>query len=206
MQISHGMVRARGSEATRFPARSRQRSTDTGQKGIWVVALCAALVSPSAALAEIGVTDAAADTGLERAASPQPGANPPKVDLGRLLKLPDSYRLPSGNRRGVKRSEWENRFEVVRLDLSSAVKALAKSQSQLAEAAGGSSAWAVAAPGATPNPENTPLSYKLRQEIRRHRELIERSERTLRALEIEADLADVPEQWRASDVAVRPGN
>ena len=86
------------------------------------------------------------------------------------------------------------------------VRALAKAQGQWAGAAGGSSAWAVAAPGASPNPENTPLSYKLRQEIRRQREFIERSERKLRALEIEADLADVPEQWRAANLAGQPVN
>lgn len=177
-----------------------------GQKGLWLATACALLVSPSAVLAEIGAAHPAADQDIERRASPQPQGSPPKVELGRLLKLPDSYRLPSGNRRGVKRSEWENRFEIVRLDLSSAVQALAKAQSQLAEAAGGSSAWAVAAPGASPNPENTPLSYKLRQEIRRQREFIERSERKLRALEIEADLADVPEQWRAANLAGQPVN
>ncbi len=74
----------------------------------------------------------------------------------------------------------------------------------LGEVAGDSGQWSVAAPGTTPNPENTPLSYKLRQEIRRQREEVERAERRLRALEIEADLAEVPAEWRAPDVGRRP--
>jgi hypothetical protein len=122
------------------------------------------------------------------------------VDLGRLLKLPDSYQQPSENRRGMGQSEWESRFELVRLDLDSAQTALETAQQELGEAAEESSQWSVAAPGTTPNPENTPLSYKLRQEIRRQREEVERAERKLRSLEIEADLAEVPAEWRASEV------
>jgi hypothetical protein len=44
------------------------------------------------------------------------------------------------------------------------------------------------------------LSYKLRQEIRRNREIIERNEKKLRSLEIEADLAEVPADWRATHI------
>ena len=55
----------------------------------------------------------------------------------------------------------------------------------------------MSAPGTT-TPENSPLSFKLRVEIKRRREEITQAERELRKLEIEADLADVPADWRAS--------
>ena len=96
--------------------------------------------------------------------------------------------------------EWEARFETVRLDLVAARTALDAAQKELASASGDSSQWSVAAPGTSPNPENTPLSYKLRQDIRRHREAIERAEKKLRSLEIEADLAEVPQEWRATHI------
>lgn len=124
----------------------------------------------------------------------------PKVDLGRLLKLPDSYGKPVESRRGMGQAEWEARFERVRTDLVEARNALEVAQTELGNAAGDSSQWSVAAPGTTPNPENTPLSYKLRQEIRRHRESIEGAEKQLRGLEIEADLAEVPVEWRATHI------
>ena len=132
----------------------------------------------------------------------------PKVDLGRLLKLPDSYAKPAENRRGMGQVEWEGRFEAVRIDLQTAEIALETAQQELGEQAGDSSQWSVAAPGTNPNPENTPMSYKLRQEIRRQRESIERAERKLRDLEIEADLAEVPVEWRARHIGgqtAKPG-
>ena len=165
----------------------------------WVLA---ALGNPISASAQ--VDDSQEPEREAEAPIAQPSAVPPKVDLGRLLRLPDSYQQPTGRRRGVNRSEWETRFETVRLDLSSAEQALAKAQSDLSAAADQSSSWSVAAPGAAPSPENTPLSYKLRQEIRRQRESIERAEHKLLALEIEADIADVPEQWRASNIGGEP--
>ena len=54
----------------------------------------------------------------------------------------------------------------------------------------------MAAPGAQPTAENSPVSYKLRQEIRRQREEVGRAERRLRELEVEASLAGVPAEWR----------
>ncbi len=132
------------------------------------------------------------------------GTAKPKVDLGRLLKLPDSYQQPIESRRGQGQAEWQRRFETVRLDLLGAQNALQKAKAELGEAATDSSQWSVAAPGTAPNPENTPLSYKLRQEIRRQRENVKHSEKLLRALEIEADLAEVPVAWRAPHIATAP--
>jgi len=141
-----------------------------------------------------------ATTAQAEAGASQATGNAPKVDLGRLLKLPDSYAKPTESRRGMGRSEWEVRFESVRLELAESQAALEAAQTELGNAAGDSSQWSVAAPGTSPNPENTPLSYKLRQEIRRNREIIERNEKKLRSLEIEADLAEVPANWRATHI------
>ena len=40
------------------------------------------------------------------------------------------------------------------------------------------------------------MSFKLREELRRGREVLKESERRQRALIVEADLAGVPENWR----------
>jgi len=151
----------------------------------------------ASALADEPPAPSEAATGEGTTAS---GSPKPQVDLGRLLKLPDSYNQPLESRRGKGQADWQRRFETVRLDLLSAEVALGKAKTELGEAATDSSQWAVAAPGTAPNPENTPLSYKLRQEIRRQRENLKRAERQLRSLEIEADLAEVPLSWRAREI------
>jgi hypothetical protein len=51
-------------------------------------------------------------------------------------------------------------------------------------------------PGLEPSPD-APLDYQLRVAIRRHRSEIERLERKLKQLEIEANLAGVPPEWRS---------
>lgn len=165
-----------------------------------MVVLGCALLAPAAS-GEEGAPAEAAEAAPQREGS---AGRAPMVDLGRLLKLPDSYEKPVESRRGKGQADWERRFETVRLDLVSAKTALAAAKAELGEAATDSSQWAVAAPGTAPNPENTPLSYKLRQEIRRQRENVKRSERQLRSLEIEADLADVPAEWRATHIGSGP--
>jgi hypothetical protein len=57
-------------------------------------------------------------------------------------------------------------------------------------------AWQLTAPGAQVTPENSPVSFKLRQDIRRFREDIERYEGALTELRIEANLAGVPAAWQ----------
>jgi len=175
-----------------------------------IVVLCFVVWSPSLAAGQsegAAVAEPAVGTPTEQTPETETAPDtqkPPNVDLGRLLRLPDSYQQPTENRRGMGRSEWDSRFEVVRMVLNDSQLALEKAQVELGEVAGDSGQWSVAAPGTTPNPENTPLSYKLRQEIRRQREEVERAERQLRALEIEADLAEVPVDWRAPEVGRRP--
>ena len=96
----------------------------------------------------------------------------------------------------ARRKRWEARFADVRGDLDGAKAQLAKAQSDLESLANKSESWQMAAPGAQPTAENSPVSYKLRQDIRKYREDVGRAERRLRELEVEASLAGVPPEWQ----------
>ena len=72
---------------------------------------------------------------------------------------------------------------------------LAQIEEELDSASESSSAWQVSAPGSD-SPETSPLSFRLRQQVKDQRAEILASERQLRALEVEADLAAVPPGWR----------
>ena len=128
----------------------------------------------------------------------KPAAPPPPstVDLDRLLRLPTSYDKPVESKGGVSLDEWEARFDKVQRDLDEANQGLAAAQKKLENTASDGSQWKMSAPGASANTENSPVSFKLRHEIRRQREAVERYERALRELEVEADLAGVPVEWR----------
>lgn len=140
--------------------------------------------------------------GRAQESSPEP-AQAPAVELDRLLKLPDARSLEAPVRRGgATRREWQARFQTALDELEQARSALASAQHELEELAGQSEQWQIGAPGADPGAAaNSPLSYRLRQEIRRQREEVERSERRLRELEVEARLAGVPEEWQKVDDA-----
>jgi hypothetical protein len=124
-------------------------------------------------------------------------AAPPPVALDALLKLPsDAPALEADAQAGASRKEWEARFGAARADLAAARVALAESQGELEELASETAAWQMAPPGASQNAENSPVSFKLRQEIRQRREEVERAEQSLTELRIEANLAGVPEEWQ----------
>lgn len=137
------------------------------------------------------------------AASTQPGQAPPEpspqagVALDQLLTLP-SFRTYSVERKGgFTRGEWRTRYGEVRTELQKERDALAASQGKLDDAGGGK--WKVnPIPGADTSSEGqeTPIDFQLRSELRKHREEVERLERKLRQLDIEANLAGVPEDWR----------
>jgi hypothetical protein len=163
-----------------------------------------------AALASvIGVAGLAA--GAARAEEAGAGESPPDaeaepvppVGLDALLRLPsDTTRAgpPEGGAAvsGPDREYWESRFTAVRGELEEARSGLEHAQNQLEEMARKTEGWQMAAPGAQVTAENTPVSYKLRQDIRRYREEVESAERRLRDLEVEASLAGVPAEWRES--------
>jgi hypothetical protein len=132
-------------------------------------------------------------------AEPAPDAAPPApaVTLDRLLQLPADADYAAERRGGATRGEWRARFEAAERDLAAARSALKKAQEELDEVAGTADAWQVGppVPGVAANTE-APLDYRLRQEIRRQRDEVERLERSLRDLEVEANLAAVPPEWR----------
>jgi hypothetical protein len=125
----------------------------------------------------------------------RPGGEP--AGLERLLKLPESRSYEVDRRGGLSRGEWRTRFLELRTSLDGERKALAAAQARLDEAAVSASNWQMAPiPGMEASPD-APLDYQLRLEIRRRKSEIERLEKKLRELEIEANLAGVPEEWRS---------
>jgi hypothetical protein len=137
---------------------------------------------------------AAAD---EEKAPPAPAAEPaPAVDYDALFRLPNDSHTGPAEGAALDRKRWEARFSDVRGDLDGARARLAKAQTDLESLAHKSDSWQIAAPGAQPTAENSPVSYKLRQDIRKYREEVSRAERRLRELEVEASLAGVPAEWR----------
>jgi hypothetical protein len=132
---------------------------------------------------------------------PQEGAPAPKpaaIPIDQLLKLPVSYQQRSAEQThaGATKKEWQERFRSARDALEIARAELARTRKELEALAGQSSSWQVAAPGQPAPSENSPLSFRLRQEIRRRSEALEDAERDLQDLEIRANLAEVPEDWR----------
>jgi hypothetical protein len=125
-------------------------------------------------------------------------AVPSPVELDALLRLPAQSPAPepagAGDRKD--RKEWEARFEAARAELELAREQLAASQAELGELALDGNAWQMAPPGVEANAENSPVSYKLRQDIRRQRADVDQAERSLMELRIEANLAGVPEDWQ----------
>jgi hypothetical protein len=135
----------------------------------------------------------------EKEASPAPAADPaPAVGYDALFRLPNDNRSGPAEGAALDRKRWEARFADVRGDLDGAKAQLAKAQSDLESLAHKSESWQMAAPGAQPTAENSPVSYKLRQDIRKYREDVGRAERRLRELEVEASLAGVPPEWQKS--------
>ncbi len=149
--------------------------------------------------------DPGAESGLDRGtelsragevdARPEPATEVVPVELERLLQLPDGFGSGPQTRGGGTARKWRTRFQRVREDLAVARAELAEVERQLDSAAESSSAWQVSAPGSD-SPETSPLSFRLRQQVKDQRSQIEASQRRLRALQVEADLAQVPSDWR----------
>jgi hypothetical protein len=130
------------------------------------------------------------------AASEAPAeAKPPGVALDQLLTLPEDRTYAVERKGGLTRGEWRARYGEVRSDLEEERSALRTTQDKLDDAGGAQ--WSVnPIPGSETDPSKSPVDFQLRTELRRHREEIERLERKLRQLDIEANLAGVPEDWR----------
>jgi hypothetical protein len=134
------------------------------------------------------------------AAEPEPKAQPPPaVELDRLLKLPPTaVEIQREQIGSATKSQWRARFASARAEHEAAVAGLEAAQKKLGTVAEESEAWTMAPPGAgaTAGANEAPVDYQLRQEVRRQREDLIRSEKNLRELTIEADLAGVPADWR----------
>ncbi len=145
---------------------------------------------------------AAGPLSAEEPGEPRPAAQQPP-DLERLLRLPNDLDYDVERRGGATRGEWRTRFREGRQELSQARASLERSQRELEGVAVESEAWLLAPPGVTDSSE-APLSYRLHQEIKRHRAEVERAQTRLRELEIEAELAGVPKDWREEPSAPAP--
>jgi len=139
--------------------------------------------------------------GVSTRRSPR-GADGPGLDA--LLQLPTGFldgesRAVAGADEGV----WRSRFARAHRELEEARSALERTKQELDSAAegGGSSTWSVAPPGgggSTGGPSSSPLSFKLRQQMKEDRERLEAADRAMRELKIEAELARVPANWRGN--------
>lgn len=150
-------------------------------------------------VALVGFALALAGVGLEvRAEEPEPS-----VGLDQLLRLPpprpSSAGDPTDRPGGATAPEWRARFAAARAEIARAEEALDEAQAKLARISTSSGQWQMSAPGlggkTNSDPTNSPVSYELHQEVRRQREEIERGERRLQELKVEASLAGVPEAW-----------
>jgi len=147
------------------------------------------------------VLGAALLAGAASAADPALGD---AVPLGQLLKLPAGAPVGASieKRGGSTRAEWEQRFRKVRADHEQAETRLAATRAELEKKAAseGGGQWRVSAPGLGgigPSEGNeSPLDYRLTQELRRNRDELAHSERRIQDLEVEANLAGVPPEWR----------
>ena len=102
-------------------------------------------------------------------------------------------------------SQWRARFADLRQEREKAEEAIAQARRELdsmAEESGGGS-WNMGAPGSN-NTEVGPMSFKHREAIRSGKEHLDELRRRKRALDIEADIAGVPESWRAPEAAHTP--
>jgi hypothetical protein len=121
---------------------------------------------------------------------------PNSVSLDQLLTLPSALPVEPSQHGGLSRGEWNSKFEKAEADVEAAKADLAVSLDKLSEMVGKTSNWKVAAPGVQAAPDdNSPVNYGLKQEIRRKREEVTRTERKLIDLMVEANLAGVPEDW-----------
>lgn len=129
------------------------------------------------------------------------------VSLDRLLKIPSS--TPTGQmevekKGGRTRSQWQERYRTVRRELVKAEENLVETRELLEERMGSeTSQWKMAAPGIgdASAGSDAPTDYRITQQLRRDREEVARAERAIQDLDVEANLAGVPEDWRKDDDA-----
>jgi hypothetical protein len=134
------------------------------------------------------------------AAAGEDGA--PAIGLDKLLRIPPSAKFEPSKRGHSTKTEWRERFDQTDNDLAKARAELAETQAKLAEIGSTSSAWTMGAPGMSSvsreKAVETPLDQTLSAEMKRRRAEVERAERSRAELEVEANLANLPDDWRGS--------
>ena len=110
------------------------------------------------------------------------------------MKLPTGSDYGVERRGGFTRGEWRLRFARLDAALAEEERGLDASQAELDRIAGSADQWLFGPPGTTNT--DAPLDYRLRQEISRRKQEIERLERARKDLDVEANLAGVPDEWR----------
>ncbi len=128
----------------------------------------------------------------------KPGSNGSIISLEKLLKIPESHSYEVERKAGASATEWRTRFRDYRDRLEQERSSLEKEEEELAKVAGATSAWQWAAPGVgtMSGGEDQTKHYQLRQKIRGRKAKIEELEWKVRDLEVEANLAGVPDAWR----------
>jgi hypothetical protein len=117
------------------------------------------------------------------------------LDLDSLLTLPKSMQYDIEKKGGATRGEWRERFVALRGELARERELLESAKLSLEKAASGADAWTFS-PAGIGNVTDSPVDYKLREKIRHGEAEVARLEHGLRELEVEANLAGVPEDWR----------
>jgi hypothetical protein len=148
----------------------------------------------------------ASATQSARAVDPS-ASDPGGPGLDQLLKLPTSVEFSAEKKGGATRNEWRQRFHEARTSVKAADVALKKAQDELAEVAGSKDDWQFSPPGLPAEAStDSGSSIQLRQEVKRQRGELDRSKARLRELDVEANLAGVPEEWRDPSTEARSGN
>ena len=142
------------------------------------------------------------------AAADDVGSPPPAVSLDQLLKLPSSLEVETSERGGATRAEWHARFTTAEAEVVKAREGLDQAIADIGELAERKGNWKMASPLAgspgadTGDATNAPLNYGMKQAVNRSRAEVERTERELLELRIEANLAGVPEEWYKPQVEI----
>lgn len=149
----------------------------------------------------VGGADGAGDPPADASAS----GPAPNVPLDRLFELPSGFEArPAEQRHGDGEAEWRARFTEARARLERSEAALAASKAKLAEQAESSNAWSVAPPvgGLPKSNSDAPLNYELSQRIKKDQREVDAAKKGLLDLEVEANLAGVPQAWREAPAEV----